>query len=85
MAGARKPAGGRPVVMVAVEPIKFDRKRFEPGGELTVPSDLADELEQQGAAVQQRRRPKLNRPLMRPKAPCWPRRRPDAQHRHACR
>jgi membrane protein involved in colicin uptake len=23
----------------------------EPGGELTVPSDLADELEQQGAAV----------------------------------
>ena len=50
MAGLRKPAGGKPVDVVLVEPIKLDRKRHEPGATLTVPQGVAEELVELGHA-----------------------------------
>jgi hypothetical protein len=43
MAG-RKPAGGKPVEVQALEPIKSGGKRHEPGAFVTVPSGQAEEL-----------------------------------------
>ena len=50
MAGLRKPAGGKPVEVVLVEPIKLDRKRHEPGATVTVPQGVAEELLELGHA-----------------------------------
>lgn len=43
MAG-RKPAGGKPVEVQALEPIKSGGKRHDPGAFVTVPSGQAEEL-----------------------------------------
>jgi hypothetical protein len=47
---ARNTPTGKPVELVAVEPVKAGGKRVEPGGTFTVPQSVADELIAQGHA-----------------------------------
>ena len=48
---ARNKATGKPVDVLAVEPIKAHGKRVEPGGTATVPESVAAELFALGHAV----------------------------------
>ncbi len=47
---ARNTPTGKPVELVAVEPIKAGGKRVEPGGTFTVPQSVAEELIAHGDA-----------------------------------
>lgn len=50
MAGMRKPAGGKPVQVVAIEPLRAGGKWHQPGQTVTLPQEAADELVAMGHA-----------------------------------